>query len=158
MINGINNNGGSMYPNNLSLLLFEEIKRFNKTAAKNEKIFKTLNMNDLIVCGKLLRNEEENRLTQVKDLSDYMNISRPAVNTILNRLEDRGIIERVRLKEDRKSVYVKLTEKAYALYEVEKLKVSKVMDKIVLSLGETEANKLVELLEKVNNILEEEVS
>ena len=136
--------------------LFSTLKKFNKTATSNGKIYQQLNINDLIVFKVLLDNEEIDRLTQVKDLSEFMNISRPAVNTILNRLENRSLIERFRLKDDRKSVFVKLTKEAYDLYAVEKEKLYEFMSKIINSLGEDDSKKLIELLEKVNNIMEEE--
>lgn len=149
--------GGAIMNIDLKIKLLETIKKFNKTASLSYNDYKKLNMNDLIVCSLIYRNEESNKLTQVKDISDYMDISRPAVNTILNRLEDRNIIERNRLKEDRKSVYVSLTNYAYGLYELEKEKLSKFMEKVVNCIGIDDTNKLIELLEKVNNIMEEEV-
>jgi len=142
---------------NLAFKLFESLKKFNKGLIKYDKIQENLNLNDLLVCGLLLRNEKEDKVTQVKNISEYLQISRPAVNTILNRLEDRDIVERVRLKENRRSVFVKLTRKAYDLYDFEKAKLAKVMDNVVSSLGEEKTNTLIELIDKVNNILEEEV-
>ncbi|HHX00175.1 MAG TPA: MarR family transcriptional regulator [Acholeplasmataceae bacterium] len=142
---------------NLAFKLFESLKKFNKGLIKYDKIQENLNLNDLLVCGLLLRNEKEDKVTQVKNISEYLQISRPAVNTILNRLEDRDIVERVRLKENRRSVFVKLTSKAYDLYDFEKAKLAKVMDNVVSSLGEEKTNTLIELIDKVNNILEEEV-
>lgn len=142
---------------NLAFKLFESLKKFNKGLIKYDKMQEKLNLNDLLVCGLLLRNEKEDKVTQVKNISEYLQISRPAVNTILNRLEDRDIVERVRLKENRRSVFVKLTRKAYDLYDFEKAKLAKVMDNVVSSLGEEKTNTLIELIDKVNNILEEEV-
>lgn len=140
----------------LNVKLFDSIKKFNKIMTNNYSNYKKLNTNDLILCSYLYKNEEKNKITQVKDLSDYMVISRPAVNTILNRLEDRQIIERYRLKDDRKSVFVRLSKKAHNLYELEKEKFSKFMQKVIDGIGIEDANKLIELLGKVNNIMEEE--
>ena len=136
--------------------MFQTLKKFNKNITSNGKIYQKLNMNDLIVFKILLENEKAEQLTQVKDLSDYMNISRPAVNTILNRLEDRDLIERFRLKNDRKSVFVKLSKNAYDIYDIEKKKLTEFMNILINKLGEDDSKKLIELLEKVNNIMEEE--
>ena len=141
---------------NLRTKLFQTLKKFNKNITSNGKIYQKLNMNDLIVFKILLENEKAEQLTQVKDLSDYMNISRPAVNTILNRLEDRDLIERFRLKNDRKSVFVKLSKNAYDIYDIEKKKLTEFMNILINKLGEDDSKKLIELLEKVNNIMEEE--
>lgn len=141
---------------NLRTKLFQTLKKFNKNITSNGKIYQKLNMNDLIVFKILLENEKVEQLTQVKDLSDYMNISRPAVNTILNRLEDRDLIKRFRLKNDRKSVFVRLSKNAYDIYDIEKKKLTEFMNTMINKLGEDDSKKLIELLEKVNNIMEEE--
>lgn len=141
---------------NLRTELFQTLKKFNKNITSNGKIYQKLNMNDLIVFKILLENEKVEQLTQVKDLSDYMNISRPAVNTILNRLEDRDLIERFRLKNDRKSVFVRLSKNAHDIYDIEKKKLTEFMNILINKLGEDDSKKLIELLEKVNNIMEEE--
>lgn len=141
----------------LTIKLFESLKRFNKGLIKYDKMLESLNINDLLVCGLILKNETENKLTQAKDISDYLQISRPAVNTILNRLEDRSIIERCRLKEDRRSVYLKLTANAHHMYANERLKIMNMMSKVVDILGYENTKILIELLCKVNNIMEEEV-
>src|SRR5690554_4694404 len=113
---------------NLKIKLFESIKKFNKNITTNYKDYRQMNLNDIIVCKLIYQNEQKSKLTQVKDISEHMGISRPAVNTILNRLEDRGLIERIRLKDNRKSVYVNLTIEAHKLYELEKEKLSKLME------------------------------
>lgn len=141
----------------LTIKLFESLKRFNKGLIKYDKMLENLNFNDLLVCGLILKNEKENKLTQAKDISDYLQISRPAVNTILNRLEEKNIIERVRSKENRRSVYLKLTINAYQKYKDERLKIMGMMSKVVNILGFENTKTLIELLSKVNNIMEEEV-
>lgn len=47
---------------------------------------------------------------KVSDLSEKMGLSNSTVSGIIDRLEDRGFVERIRSKEDRRVVYVDLTD------------------------------------------------
>lgn len=137
--------------------LFLELKKFRKMMRKADYL-ENLNANEIMVCSIVLKNiEETGQLVQVKTISEKMGISRPAVNTILNRLEDKKLIERLRLKDDRKSVYVNLTKKAFDSYDTERDKIIKRMNNIVLKLGKEDTLLFIELLEKLYNIMEEEV-
>lgn len=46
-----------------------------------------------------------------------MGISRPALNTVLNRLEDKRLIRRVRKPDDRRAVFVEMSAEADELYK-----------------------------------------
>lgn len=140
----------------LSFTLLNVLKKLQRLSVK-EYLFEDLNVNDLIVCKIIIKNKEDNKLTQAKDLSEYMNISRPAVNTILNRLEDKELIERKRIKEDRRGVYLYLTDKANTIYKNELMKFNNFIDKIINTIGMDKSIILIELLNEVYNIMEDEV-
>lgn len=59
----------------------------------------------------VLRSIEELGDVTLKRISDQISLSQATVTTILNRLEDRTLIERVRCNKDRRIVYARLTEK-----------------------------------------------
>jgi DNA-binding MarR family transcriptional regulator len=46
---------------------------------------------------------------KISDLSEKLGLSNSTVSGILDRLEDQGLVERVRSKEDRRVVYVNVT-------------------------------------------------
>lgn len=50
-----------------------------------------------------------------RDIQDFFHISNPTVTGILNRLEEKELIRRVRSETDRRSYYIEPTEKAEAL-------------------------------------------
>ena len=59
----------------------------------------------------LLRSIDELGDVTVKQLSRHISLSQATVTTILNRLEDRQLVERVRSTSDRRIVNARLTEK-----------------------------------------------
>ena len=50
----------------------------------------------------------------VKRISDEVSLSQATVTTILNRLEDRGLLERVRNADDKRIVNARLTAAGWA--------------------------------------------
>lgn len=58
--------------------------------------------------------EEEGHLT-ISDLTKKMSLSQATVTTIMDRLENRGLIERIRSANDKRKVHPRLTEAAKAI-------------------------------------------
>lgn len=125
---------------------------------RREHYLDELSFSEVMVCGIIsdAKNNPKDSLIQVKELSSRLNMSRPALNTVLNKLEDRNLIERYRIKGDRKSVYVKLTAKSHDIFEHEQDKMIQYFNKIVSELGDDVAY-LIELLNKLYLIMEREM-
>ncbi|MDF2699069.1 MAG: hypothetical protein K0Q49_625 [Haloplasmataceae bacterium] len=139
--------------------LLETLKMFHKITRSNNYL-EEMNFNEIFVCSILINMENEgyeDAKIQVKDLSEKLKISRPALNAIINKLEDKNFVERVRIKGDRKSVYVKLTEKSYQIYYHEQEKMVGLMNNIVSKMGIEDTVKFIELLNKFYNIIKMEV-
>lgn len=60
--------------------------------------------------GMLLGTLAHNGEMKVSDLSESLGLSNSTVSGILDRLENQGLVERIRSKEDRRVVYVKITD------------------------------------------------
>lgn len=63
------------------------------------------------VLGALSRPQVKNRGLSVKELMDYLMISRQSLTAILDRLEAAGLVDRTRTEGDGRLRYVRLTEK-----------------------------------------------
>jgi len=84
-----------------------------------------------------------------KQLSQALAVSAPNITTLLDRLEQRQLLTRVRSEADRRSQYIRLTRKGNALAR-KATEVSRTMEQDVLRhLTEAERAILVELLQKV---------
>lgn len=137
--------------------LFESFIRFKKLI-RSDKFLKNLNFNEMIVFGVLLKYQiEDNKAIQVKELSEKIKISRPALNVILNRLEDKELIKRLRSGKDRRAVFVEMSDKALRLYQDENNKLIGCLNRIVEKMGEEDTRKTIKMLDKLYNIMKVEV-
>jgi DNA-binding MarR family transcriptional regulator len=86
------------------------------------------------------------------DISNKLNISRPSVTAMLNILEEKGYIERILNKDDRRKMYVKLTEDGNnkVLKEFQNLKDT--ITYIADNLGDEDSDNLIRILYRVIDI------
>lgn len=92
---------------------------------------------------------------KVSMLSLRGHISMPAVSQMLNNLENRQLIERQMTKNDRRVVYVNLTQKGNQVLDSTLGGFLTSLDEIVEKLGETDTDQLIELLGRFYAILKE---
>jgi DNA-binding MarR family transcriptional regulator len=95
----------------------------------------------------------EEAVVTISTLSEYLAISKPAVSQMVNVLEDRGYVERITTKNDRRIVYVRLTEAGELSLEKALQHLMKVLDEIFGKMGEKDTIKLLELLDKLCSIM-----
>lgn len=90
---------------------------------------------------------------KVNDLAQEVNLSSGATTLALNRLEKEGLIVRSRDKEDRRIVWVELTEKGRSLILRLVEKRHRVWEKMLSTLTPKEEQEFLRLLEKMVNQL-----
>lgn len=95
--------------------------------------------------------------TTSSKLSDELNISKPAASRMLNVVEEKGLIERISEKEDRRRVFIELTTYGKELYEKEINEYQDVCYEIVEKMGNKEMNELLELGNRFFDIILEEI-
>ena len=96
---------------------------------------------------------EENCEATPYRISERINVKRPTVTTSLNSLEEKGYIKRTLDKKDRRKFVISLTEKGRKCVVEEKQRREEELCHIVESLGKDDTEKLLELSNKVINIL-----
>ncbi|MBO4478894.1 MAG: MarR family transcriptional regulator [Clostridia bacterium] len=102
-----------------------------------------LTFQELSACHVVRINDQMNKPTRAKDISVALEISKPAVSKLLNAMEDKGLLLRERRENDRKSVYLILTEKAIDLIEEQKATASVVTKKIFAEMGMDKAKEFL---------------
>jgi DNA-binding MarR family transcriptional regulator len=90
-------------------------------------------------------------------LADHLMISNPGVSQMLNVLETKGYVERSTNKNDRRVVYVKLTEYGRELLGKELGSITEILSNIFDKMGEEDVFKLIELINKFYVIAKEYV-
>ena len=87
-----------------------------------------------------------NKSTRAKDLSEILEISKPAVSKLLNSMEEKGLIRREHRESDRKAVYVVLTPKAIAISEEQLATASVMTKKVFAEMGMDKAKEFIAIV------------
>lgn len=89
---------------------------------------------------------------KMSELSDHIEATKPATSQLVNRLEEKELIERFMTKEDRRVVYVKLTDKGREYYEINRTRLMDFLDYLMQEMGEGEAKELLRLFNRYREI------
>ena len=84
-----------------------------------------------------------------KDIEREMDVSNPTVTGILNRVEHKGLIERVECPSDARVRNIVVTEKALEIDKQLQIKFREAEEELIASLSEKEADELQRLLKKI---------
>ena len=124
------------------------------SAIWNKRIVSKMTFNETYVCNLLKRQLEVNpceKLTAT-DLCAATGLFKSQMNKILNSMESDGYIRRVRSNEDRRFVYIEISDKGLEVYENGHKEVMLLVDKLVEKIGK---DKTVATAETVKNIANE---
>jgi len=132
------------------LSVLQQIKRGHTGTMPKVPIRKS-EMFTLMNIGSLMKKHPEG--IKQGSLSQILNLAPPTVTPMINVLEDNGYIERVGSKEDRRVVFIRLTEigKTF-LDEKENLFKSNIMA-LVDYLGEEDSRTFIRLIRKTGDFL-----
>ena len=86
-------------------------------------------------------------------LADAFEVNKSAITAIINRMADRGLIQRTRDENDRRVVYLTLTEEGNALYQDCQEKVRLLVESIITQFDETEIVNFMNTYEKLASLL-----
>ena len=114
---------------------------------RGNRLLETFSMNEMLILGALWRRQEAGgpSLTAT-DLCRTTRLLKSQVNHILTALENRGLIERLRSREDRRVVCLRLREEAKPLYLREHRHVLRILSAVCDALGEEGTRQLTTLL------------
>ena len=82
----------------------------------------------------------------LSELNSYLNFTRPNLSQTINKLEDKGYVERVVLKDDRRVTYIRLTENGLKTVTDGFNDLFSRLEKLSKILGEEDTEKLIDLV------------
>lgn len=91
---------------------------------------------------------------KVSDLSEKLGLSNSTVSGILDRLEKQGQVERMRSKEDRRVVYVNITEDFKEQSKKQFVEINKMIEQMINKATPEELDKILEGMEVLRNVVE----
>ncbi|MGM7722623.1 MarR family transcriptional regulator [uncultured Metabacillus sp.] len=87
------------------------------------------------------------------ELAEVFEVKKSAITAIINRLTDKELIKRTRDENDRRVIYLTLTEKGEALYKKTEDKICNLVGSILTSFEESEIVAFIETYEKLDRLL-----
>lgn len=88
------------------------------------------------------------------DLAKIGGVNKSAITSKVERLANRGLIERVRDQQDRRNVYLRLTSEGETIYLQGKEKIVEFVSAYLKELTEEELHTFLSIYEKINIIIE----
>jgi DNA-binding MarR family transcriptional regulator len=87
------------------------------------------------------------------DLADEFEVNKSAITAIINRLFERGLIQRTRDEKDRRVVYLALTPKGKELFLKTEERIANLVESFISSFEQEEIQQFINTYEKLNQIL-----
>jgi DNA-binding MarR family transcriptional regulator len=91
---------------------------------------------------------------KISDLSEKLGLSNSTVSGIIDRLENQNMVERTRSSEDRRVVYVNITENFRKNFHDHFKKTEEIFQNILSKATEEELNKIMEGMETLQKVIE----
>ena len=124
----------------------------------NKRLVSTLTYNEAHVLGILLRAEDTARVCTATTLIAQTRLLKSQMNKLLTTLESKGYITRTRSGEDKRVIFIALTESGEAAYLAEHAHVEAIVSQLIAQIGEEKAQALTqginETVAALENILE----
>ncbi len=141
-------------------LFMEKLFRFNKLIHHQVIDVTECPQSECKMLGIIHGEIEKQERAQVKlpgvpisKLSKLMLHSKPATSRILRTLEEKNCIIRIPSKTDRRTVYVRLTEKGKRINEEMTGHVNDYMNQILLELGPEDTEELLRLMDRLYEVV-----
>ncbi|WP_053360514.1 MarR family transcriptional regulator [Bacillus sp. FJAT-27251] len=87
------------------------------------------------------------------DLAEEFEVNKSAITAIINRLFERGLIQRTRDEKDRRVVYLALTPKGKELFLKTEERIANLVESFITSFEQEEIEQFINTYEKLNQIL-----
>lgn len=101
----------------------------------------------------ILRYIHQSKNCTSTELAEAFEVNKSAITAIINRMADKGLIQRTRDENDRRVVYLTLTKEGNTLYENCQEKVQLLVESIITQFEETEITAFIHTFEKLAQIL-----
>lgn len=115
----------------------------------NQRLVSQLPFNEAMVCGLLLRAQEEGRSLTASDLCAQTRILKSQMNAILQSLEKKGFLRRQRSQSDLRRVELSLLPDGVTCYRESHRQTLALVDRLIAAVGQDTIETLIPLLLQV---------
>lgn len=123
------------------------------TSVNNERVVSEMPYNESLVCHILYRNSQKGDNTRITatELCEQTHILKSQMNRILNHLEEKNFIKRIRSNKDKRQVYISFNPEQADSFRKQHEKLLRLLDAIVGEIGVETAKEAAELFNKISN-------
>ena len=125
--------------------LFQELNAVTKRM-DDVKIFHhalPFNHTEMQLMKEIVRANEEGKRIISSRLAKILGITRSAVSQIVNKLQRKGIVQRVPDEKDKKIAYIELSKSARGLYDEMRERINHMFEKFIHMIGEEKINQFL---------------
>ena len=121
--------------------MFESVKEMEEVNLFSEaaKLTKT----EFRLVREIVAEGEKGRDIISSELARRLGVTRSAISQIVNKLEARGVVKRVPSSTDRKTAYIRLSERTVSVFEEQCREANAVMEYVLHDLGEKRVQALI---------------
>lgn len=125
----------------------------------NKRLVTAMTYNESMVCNLLYKRRKLGGppLTAT-ELCTKLQIHKPQMNVILNKLEQRGMIARIRSQQDKRNVHITLTECGVPIYEEAHNEILRLPKAVIGKLGEEKIKVFADTMKEVASCFNEVVN
>ena len=119
----------------------------------NERVVSGMTFNEAFVCNLLSHQAQEapDQPLTATDLCERTRLLKSQMNKLINSMEEKGLVTRLRSEKDRRFVYIKLTGEGEMRYLKEHEGIMLMLDRLVDAVGTDCANDCADLVNKVTD-------
>lgn len=128
--------------------IYQVMQKFQKLGM-NSKFAGEMPRSEIIMLKMININTSKTEGVTISTLSERLEITKSAVSQMINVLEDKGYVERITTKSDRRIVYVRLTEVGEQSLEKSLQSLLKSLNQVFEKMGEEDTETLFRLLNKL---------
>ena len=121
----------------------------------NKRLVSDLTYNEAHVMGILLRKKSSDTPCTATMLIQYTRLLKSQMNKLLTTLETKGYIVRTRSSEDKRVIFIALTEAGEAAYLTEHAHVEAIVSQLIAQIGEEKAQALTQGINETVAALED---
>ena len=109
---------------------------------------KSFNNSELRMLEEIVAADKKGERLISTQLADKVGVTRSAISQMVNRLSEKGLVQRVPDDVDRKIAYIELTGNAKELYNAQRKRMGEVVAKVVADFGADKANQKLKLVDE----------
>lgn len=123
----------------------------------NRRLVSGMSYNEALILNLLNKQKDGDKYYTATELCELTNFLKSQMNRILCQMEDKGLIRRMRSSEDKRNVYIMLTDKGYQAYLKEHEEVMEMVSRVVSRLGSEKTILATEVLNEVTDAFKDAV-